>query len=411
MQAGENLQAEVQSVIDDVIKALESMQRKPLRGQKLKILELCLRSEKSVAYPEMARKIGGKPGSLKQAGAALRQILQVVTGKVIRDKNDIRPIILTWHQEKEEERNTRIIGRHAALDTLSDAITGHCRLICVYGSPSIGKTQLVTALRQRLMGINKDDSFFELELLWEKIDQGATIDDLYRDVRAAFSNDVVIDQLDAAAGLKQILCQQNQRLLLVIDKTDSIYNPNKSDASFKQDDISQGFERWLQLLTQTYDLYSCVIWVARRRPSCLLVSSSHVHRQQLKPLQKDESIKLLQENLSKFPDQDLSELAEFCGRNPGVLRLTSLKMGEERYSSVSQIMDMPLRPEKYREDRLWIQALETLAAMEQHLLGWLLLPPSDSIERDITAAFHDKPHSLRDMLSDLQNRGFVDHNS
>ena len=406
MQAEANVQAKVQAIIDEIHKVLAT-QGKSLPGRMLRVLECCLQQHPAPPYRQMVNETYGNPDSLKEAGYKLNKILSDITGQKVT-KDNFGSVVWPWYQARVGEHNAGVIGRQDDLDKLSDAITGRGRLLCIYGLPSIGKTQLVTALRQRLREINDKDSFFKLELSWE-VEKGLTIDDLYRHVCSRLPNDIEIEQSDAVRGLRQILRHCRHRLLLVIEGADSLYDSNYSDASFRQDGTSKGYERWLQLLTQTYDLHSCVIWVSRRRPSCLLVSGNHVYSRQLQPLQPDDAVKLLQEeNLPHIPEEDLYQLTEFCGRNPGVLKLASLKIRTERHSSVAEVMRMPLKPKKYPEDRSWLHAIGTLTLMEQNLLSWLLLLPDSSLERAMQEAFRSTSQSLQDMLSDLQQRGFVE---
>lgn len=362
-------EAEAEKIVDQINLYLSENRQRPLTPAQQRVLVGCL-TDPTATYPQMAQGSRFQWRSLKSAASDLFTILEEITGQEIAKANCGQRVRL-WHQQFRARQANNLIGREPDLQQLLTAIEQGHRLICLYGPPRSGKSELVRALWRQLGVVSTQSQGFERRIPCSAVEL-PTVDDLYQYVLAEL--EAPITSGSAAAALTRLLRQR--RLLLVIDKADTLHDPTSLEGCFKP--AAASYESWLSSLTETFDLQSCIVWVCRLPPQCLQSNSDWFFRHPLPRLQPAAAEAILQAGGLRQASALLQQLAAFCGYSPGLLRAAANKIQTIYDHNITEFLSSPFEIE-YDEDRRWQQTLDDLTPREQQLLGWLLLHPYEPL--------------------------------
>lgn len=267
--------------------------------------------------------------------------------------------------------NHRLLGRGEELRELLKAIiSDRRRLVCITGPPRIGKSYLAQYLEETLI----NEGHFRIAV-WCPANNLQTIEDLYQSIVEQLGLDVKQPTVSTIASLTHLLSTSN--CLVIVEKTDTLFSSEDASGRFQQ--VSQGYEEWLQSILDRAKLNSCVVLVCRQSPKCLQVSHDIFLELPLRGLNdEDAELLLTKERLECSESEKLRQLINFCGHNPGVLAAAAYKIQRLGTGRLDTFLDYPLMHE-HADDDLWHQSLESLTENEKEVIGWLLLHPDERV--------------------------------
>lgn len=387
-------EAEAEKIVDQLNLYLGENRQRPLTQAQQWVLMRCL-IDPTATYPQMAQGSRFQWRSLKSAASDLFTILGEITGQDVA-KATCGRVVRLWCQQARARQAANLIGREPDLEQLLAAIEQGQRLICLNGPPRSGKSELVRALWRQLAVASAQSQGFERHISCPVADL-PTVDDLYQYVLAELA---APSASPPAAGAETALTRllRQHRLLLVMEKADTLNDPASLEGRFKP--VSASYESWLSNLTERLDLQSCVVWVCRRQPHCLQSNRDWFFQHSLQPLPSAAAEAILQARGLRQTRAQLEQLAAFCGYNPGLLRMAADKIQTVYNNSIDEFLSSPFAVE-HPEERLWQQTLNDLTLRERRLLGWLLLHPYEPLQG---TAKEGTREGAGDLLTPLQRQ-------
>ena len=394
------IKPDVEAVINEFDQHLLNQSQPGLTDSQRAVLAACLLDPRC-KYKDMAARNGYTANSLRNAGSKLFSLVQAVLGRRVR-KATCGQVVRNWYEQEIALEQDPLFGREADLQQLLHAfqVEGR-RLVCLSGPPRIGKTFLVSRLCQQLQTVET----FEAPI-WCHASTVPTIDDLYQRLTSHLGLAQRSNSLTATAGLMHLL--ETRKLLLVIEKTEVLHQPESLGARFKPE--SRSYEQWLRMLLDRHNLRSCVLLVCRVPPQCLLTHHDMLFHYPLQGITAQGAIALLQQQgLRDYPPSQLSQLAQFCGHSPGVLVAAAHKILTLGDRNLAEFLRYPLAIAN-ADDQLWQEAWEDLTEAERQLLGWLLLYPDVAIrwQSDPRNPPAQGARSWQPIIQSLRNRGWID---
>ncbi|TVP70265.1 MAG: hypothetical protein EA342_01640 [Leptolyngbya sp. LCM1.Bin17] len=394
------MEPDIEDIINGFNRHLLNQGQTGLTDSQRAVLAACLLDPRC-KYKDMAARNGYTANSLRDAGSKLFGLVQAVLGRRVK-KTTCGQVVRDWYEREIALEQDPLFGREADLQRLLDAfnVEGR-RLLCLSGPPRIGKTYLVSRLCQQLQTVET----FEAPI-WCHASTLPTLDDLYQQVINHLGLAHASDGLTATAGLMHLL--ETRKLLLVIEKTEVLHQPEALGGRFKPE--STGYERWLRILLDRHNWRSCVLLVCRVPPQCLCTSHDMLFHHPLRGVTARAAIALLQQRgLRDYPSPQLSQLAQFCGYSPGVLMAAAHKILTLGDRSLAEFLRYPLAVAD-ADDQLWQEAWEDLTEVERQLLGWLLLYPDVAIrwQSDALNPPGQGARSWRPIIQSLKTRGLID---
>ena len=394
------MEPDIEDIINRFSQHLLNQGQTGLTDSQRAVLIACLLNPRC-KYKDMAAQNGYTANSLRDAGSKLFGLVQAVLGRRVK-KATCGQVVRDWYEREIALKQDPLFGRESDLQRLLDAFNVEgCRLLCLSGPPRIGKTYLVSRLCQQLQTVETFEA-----LIWCHASTLPTLDDLYQQVINYLGIAHSSTSLTATAGLMHLL--ETRKLLLVIEKTEVLHQPEALGGRFKPE--STGYEQWLRILLDRHSWRSCVLLVCRVPPQCLRTSHDMLFHYPLQGIAARAAIALLeQRGLRDYPPSQLSQLAQFCGYSPGVLVAAAHKILTLGDRSLTEFLRYPLATAD-ADDQLWMDAWKDLTETERQLMGWLLLYPDVVISRQSHAPGPPGPEtrSWRSVIQSLRTRGFID---
>src|SRR5438128_1505378 len=126
-------------------------------------------------------------------------------------------------------------GRADELETLRRwVLEDHCRLVAVIGMGGIGKTMLAGRLAQDVA------RHFE-RLYWRSVRNAPPVEELLAGAIGFLSDQQVVPPREEAAQINALLqLLRDRRCLLVLDNTETLLEPGRSDGGFKESAAGYG---------------------------------------------------------------------------------------------------------------------------------------------------------------------------
>jgi WD40 repeat protein len=397
------MEPDIENILQAFDEHLQNHEKSTLTGSQKALLEWCLRHSHG-KYDQIAEATPYTSKTLRDSGAKLFAVIASVVGKKV-NKATCGQAVRDWYQREYALANSQLLGREADLQALLAAVAVQGRrLLCISGPPRIGKTSLVRQLCHHLQ--NAED--FEPPIRCYA-DNLPTVEGLYRNIETHLKTYLrefnPTPGLPAAAQLMHLL--ETRRLVLVLEKTEVLHEAGGMGGIFKAE--SSCYETWLRTLLERHSLQSCVIVVCREPPQCLQTNHDMLLHHPLGELQATDAERLLrQAGLQDYSVQQLSELAQFCGYNPGVLVAAAHKVRHSGEANVASFLRYPLAI-AHADDAVWQGIFYDLTDKERELIGWLLLHPDETAKQaDHGLEFKGQVSRSRLLvMQSLRNRGLV----
>ncbi|NEZ54127.1 hypothetical protein [Adonisia turfae] len=362
-------------------------------------------SQPGIGFKQIANETIYTYGSIRDAAYKLYTKIKIITGKDVKQNTCAREA-KAWYQKLQVLGNVEVQGREKELNTLlSDVRELGRHVICITGAPKIGKTQLAIALCRQLLETVEGQKSFD-DFIRCPVSSLKSVEDLCRYIDDSLPTDIKVPQGNANLALTRFL--HEHRYILLIEQGEVLHDIDSLEGHFKSE--SSSYERWLRDLMDAPDLRGCLIWVSRVPPSCLQEINDYVVHHQLQTLTQTVACNILiDKGLDKLPPQELEHVADFCGNNPGALKIAAHKIKNRYGYSVAEFINDPLDSDDAGEYS-WYSALDNISSKERSLLGWLLLYPHERVKARVDRVGRRQlPFSqLGLVIQSLQKRGLID---
>lgn len=421
----------IETLLDDLRDYLRAHDGDGLPQVQRGVLYACLRTA-NVSYRQMPKLLlDGNYGhysekNLKNAGSSIFQRLSVIFDEDIK-KNNCHHKLLSWYRSWQKQVAATPVQANSArdarqpvpanllklhcwkhdVDELVNRIRGGRRIICITGAACVGKTYLTHALVEQI------EPDFDQVIRCQAADVQTTAR-LYAHVlkhdiskqTAVGIHDKTPDEM-AIAALSDLL--HTQRILLVIDHTKILFQPQTLAGEFRRD--CKGYETWLKRLLASPFISGCLILVGREPPKCFDVPPALCHT--VSRLQTDDAaIFLAAQDTFDTPITAIAgweKLVKFCGGNPMWLLRQAFHLQRLSPQGIPGFLANPLLDLNVEESLH--RGLTRLSDVEQLLLLWLLLKPI-SYEH---VRYLDIPgvlsQDLMNALASLERRDLIWHDT
>jgi len=355
-----------------------------------------------------------KPQTLKNEAYKVFQRLTIALKPDTKiKKSTVRRSVLAWHKSL----GTSVISNQplmnpvspmqmpgnflhfdawqADLAHLTQQVADGRRIIGIHGAPRSGKTYFAYGLCDRLTPL------FESPPLWCLAPHVPTPEALYH---------TLIKHLDEPASPEPAIPAlmdlfRSRRLLIVVDNTEALYQPQHLAGHFKP--VAADYDTWLRQLLEMPMHQSCLLWVGREPPACFAYPHGVLAVHQVDRLKEQDVLALLgAANVSLDAAEQHARLVQFCGGNPAWLLMVVTRIQQLYKGDVAMFLASPSLPEEVLETLAY--TLECLSLREWLLLIWLLLQPftpEQLLHSCIPGLSLDEQ---REALLSLQNRGLIE---
>lgn len=259
------------------------------------------------------------------------------------------------------------VGREEEMGTLKSWSQDlDCRFIIVSGMIGCGKTTLATKFAEKI------ENQFDY-VIWFSLLQPPPLTTLLNSYLKTISQHSEAQIEQKSLGLSFLLsefidCLKQQRILLILDGLQYIFNVNRTNISYKK-----GFEEYGQFLRSiiTTDHQSLLIATSRLKPRLLeYYTSNQVKFLELKGLKvQNTRIFLKLENNSSIKEQKLLSLSATLQSNPQLLKIIHNHLDGFSEENTEQIVqDLSLLEEI---SNLLEQELSYLSDLDKEIIYWL----------------------------------------